>query len=136
MLIVKPIQSTETLPPDSDSKFLDDACGIGTVTVEVKKLFPDAHILATDNAAGMLDIYNKKVEKHGYKNVTARLLDAGHLKGTTPQCFAFSPLLHISPPPISFLNANKPTFNLKKPRLMHPRCSIRQHHTRFCLHYR
>lgn len=70
------------MPPDSSSAFLDDACGRGNVTAEVKKSFPDLPVLAIDSSAGMLEAVNRKTKKHDWKNVTTRLLDAGNLHGT------------------------------------------------------
>ncbi|ERF74246.1 hypothetical protein EPUS_03436 [Endocarpon pusillum Z07020] len=79
MLTAKTTQATQTLPPDSSSAVLDDACGIGTVTAEVKKSFPDISVLAIDSSAGMLKAYNRKAKKHDFKNVTTRLLDGGNV---------------------------------------------------------
>ena len=74
-------QATHIVPPDSSSKVFDDACGIGTVTAEVKKHYPDIPVLAIDSSAGMLEVFNRKVKKHGLKDVEARLLDGGKLTG-------------------------------------------------------
>lgn len=86
MLTVHTLQATHVLPPDSSSTVFDDACGIGTVTAEVKKHFPEIPVLAIDSSAGMLKVYNRKAKKHGFKNVKTRLLDGGNLTGTPPQC--------------------------------------------------
>lgn len=61
---------------------LDDGCGIGTVTAEVKKSFPDLSVVAIDSSAGMLDAFNRKAKKHDWKNVETKLLDGGDLTGT------------------------------------------------------
>lgn len=84
MLIVNNLQATQVLPPDSSSKVFDDACGIGSVTAEVKKSFPDIPVLAIDSSAGMLKVFDRKVKKHDLKNVEARLLDGGNLTGIPP----------------------------------------------------
>ena len=61
---------------------LDDGCGLGTVTAEVKKSFPDLSIVAIDFSAGMLDVVNRKAKRHDWKNVVTKLLDGGDMKGT------------------------------------------------------
>lgn len=81
MLIIHVIQATQVVPPDSSSTVFDDACGIGTVTAEVKKHFPDIPVLAIDSSAGMLEVFNRKVKKHNLKHVKSRLLDGGDLVG-------------------------------------------------------
>ena len=90
MLTAITIQATQTVPPNSSSKVFDDACGIGTVTTEVKKLFPEIPVLAIDSSAGMLKIVDHKVKKHHLKNVTTRLLDGGNLTGTPIQPAMFT----------------------------------------------
>ena len=80
-LIFCVIQATEIVPPDSSSAVFDDACGIGTVTAEVKKHYPDVPVLAIDSSAGMLEVFDHKVKKHDFKHVKSRLLDAGDLVG-------------------------------------------------------
>ena len=81
MLKRKVVQSTQTLPPNSSSVVLDDGCGLGTVTAEVKKIFPDLSVLAIDFSAGMLEVVNRKTKKHDWKNVETKLLDGGDLTG-------------------------------------------------------
>ena len=76
------VQATETLPPNPSSVVLDDGCGLGTVTAEVKKYFPDLSIVAIDSSAGMLDVVNRKAKKHDWKNVVTKLLDGGDMTGT------------------------------------------------------
>lgn len=76
-----PTQATQTLPPSSSSTVLDDGCGLGTVTAEVKKSFPDLSILAIDSSAGMLEVVERKAKKHDWKNVETKLLDGGDLSG-------------------------------------------------------
>ena len=61
---------------------LDDGCGLGTVTVEVKKSFPDLDIIAVDSSAGMLEVVNRKAKEHGWNNVVTKLLDGGDMTGT------------------------------------------------------
>ena len=70
------------MPPKPSSVVLDDGCGKGTVTAEVKKTFPDLSIVATDSSAGMLDAFNRHAKEHHWKNVETKLLDGGDLTGT------------------------------------------------------
>lgn len=86
MLIFKILQATQILPPDlSSSTVLDDACGTGTVTIEVKKLFPEIPVIAIDSSAGMLEVFNRNSKKHGFEHVKTCLLDSGNLAGISPQ---------------------------------------------------
>lgn len=75
--------ATQTLPPSSSSTVLDDGCGLGTVTAEVKKSFPDLSVLAIDSSAGMLEVVERKAKKHDWKNVETKLLDGGDLSGVS-----------------------------------------------------
>lgn len=74
-------QATNTVPPSSPSIVLDDGCGLGTVTAEVKKSFRELPVIAIDSAAGMLKALHRKAEKHDWKNVETKLLDGGELTG-------------------------------------------------------
>ena len=76
-------QAINTVPPNSSSEVLDDGCGVGPVTTEVKKSFPDLSVLAIDSAAGMLDAFNRKAKELNWKNVVTKLLDGGDLTGTS-----------------------------------------------------
>ena len=73
---------TETVPPNSSPTALDDGCGLGTVTAELKESFPNLPVVATDSSAGMIDVVDRKAEEHGWKNVDAKVLDGGDLTGT------------------------------------------------------
>lgn len=119
MLIIDTLQATQTVPPDSSSKVFDDACGIGTVTIEFKKRFPDVPVLAIDSSAGMLEVFNRKAKKHGFKDVEARLLDGGKLTGVdTPAIFILF-LSMFKPNYVHFLGQISST-----PRLTSSRCSL------------
>ena len=52
------------------------------MTAAVKQSFPDLSIVAVDSSAGMLDAFNRKAKKHGWKNVETKLLDGGDMTGT------------------------------------------------------
>ncbi len=93
-----PTQATQTLPPSSSSIVLDDGCGLGTVTAEVKKSFPDLSVLAIDSSAGMLEAVERKAKKHDWKNVETKLLDGGDLNGMyLHTSSSFSPYIAFRP---------------------------------------
>lgn len=71
--------AVDTVPPNSSSLVLDDGCGRGTVTAEVKKVSPDLAVVASDSSAGMLEVFNHEAKKHHWKNVETKLLDGGEL---------------------------------------------------------
>ena len=97
MLTPKSDQATQNLPPTLSSAILDDGCGIGTVTAEVKKAYPDLSVLAIDISAGMLDAVNRQAKKHDWKNVTTRLLDGGDLTGIFIRLIPFQSALYPDP---------------------------------------
>ena len=47
----------------------------------MKKSYPNATILAVDNASGMLEKFKEKVKKHEWKNVSTKHLDGGDMTG-------------------------------------------------------
>ncbi|CAO3693327.1 unnamed protein product [Umbelopsis ramanniana] len=64
------------LDSKTDIKFLDVACGTGVVAAAiVKTLSPTVSVLSTDYAPGMVDVVRSKVEKQGWKNVKAEVMD-------------------------------------------------------------
>ncbi|KAL9611347.1 MAG: hypothetical protein Q9167_003996 [Letrouitia subvulpina] len=56
VLTANSAQATQVLPPNSSSAVLDSGCGLGPVTAEVKKSFPNLSVLAIDSSAGMLKV--------------------------------------------------------------------------------
>ena len=64
------------LDSETDIKILDVACGTGVVaTAIVNTLSPTVSVISTDYAPGMVDIVRSKVEKQGWKNVKAEVMD-------------------------------------------------------------
>lgn len=61
---------------------LDDGCGLGTVTAEVKKSFPDLPVVVIDSSAGILEVIDYKAKELNWKNIVIKLLDGGDLTGT------------------------------------------------------
>ncbi|CAF9918036.1 MAG: hypothetical protein ALECFALPRED_000475 [Alectoria fallacina] len=74
---------TETVPPNSSPTALDDGCGLGTVTAELKESFPNLPVVPTDSSAGMINVVDRKAEEHGWKNVDGKVLDGGDLTGVS-----------------------------------------------------
>ena len=81
---------TETVPPNSSPTALDDGCGLGTVTAELKESFPNLPVVPTDSSAGMINVVDRKAEEHGWKNVDGKVLDGGDLTGTRSSCKSIS----------------------------------------------
>ncbi|KAL6720789.1 hypothetical protein ACLMJK_002714 [Lecanora helva] len=70
---------TQTVPPNPSSVVLDGACGLGTVTAEVKKAFPNLHVLAIDSSTGMIEAINRHANSRAWQNVETKVLDGGDL---------------------------------------------------------
>lgn len=71
-------KSVEFAKMDSktDLRILDVACGTGVVAAAiVETLSPTVSVISTDYAPGMVDIVRSKVEKQGWKNVKAEVMD-------------------------------------------------------------
>jgi ubiquinone/menaquinone biosynthesis C-methylase UbiE len=80
---MKETLSTTSQPPDEASSMssfvLDVGSGTGAVTLTVANEFPSVPILATDNAAGMLDILSSNLSSDQKKHVETRVVDAHNL---------------------------------------------------------
>lgn len=66
-------------PITASSYILDNACGPGIVSAEIKVLHPDARIMATDFSPAMIDEVQARIKSQGWKNVTTDVLDARDL---------------------------------------------------------
>lgn len=106
-------QATQVLPPNSSSAALDSGCGLGTVTAEIKKSFPDLSVLAIDSSAGMLKAVDRKTKEKNWKNVLTRLLDGRDLTGT--------PILHKSQ---RALHSDYLSFSATYGLILHPSPSL------------
>ncbi|KAJ9663103.1 hypothetical protein H2201_005774 [Coniosporium apollinis] len=79
-LVAAQMLSTISPPIISSSYILDNACGPGMVTEQVKLLHPDARIMATDLAPAMLEQVQQRIEREGWSDVQSDILDVRDLK--------------------------------------------------------
>jgi ubiquinone/menaquinone biosynthesis C-methylase UbiE len=76
-----------SFPITPSSYILDNACGTGIVTSLIKSQHPDARILGTDLAPGMIETFKSKAQKEGWKSVEARVADTTKLEGVEDGVF-------------------------------------------------
>ncbi|KAE9367870.1 S-adenosyl-L-methionine-dependent methyltransferase, partial [Stipitochalara longipes BDJ] len=68
-------------PPITPTSYiLDNACGPGIVSEQIKLLHPDARILAADVAPGMINEVKHAVATNGWSNMSTEILDIRDLK--------------------------------------------------------
>jgi ubiquinone/menaquinone biosynthesis C-methylase UbiE len=67
-------------PIITDSYILDNACSPGVVTREIKRLYPDAHIVAADSFPAMLARVRDLTIQTPWENVEVKQLDMRYLK--------------------------------------------------------
>jgi ubiquinone/menaquinone biosynthesis C-methylase UbiE len=79
---------TPHAPITPTSHILDNACGPGIVTAEIKTRYPDAKIMATDLSPGMIAEVQAKTAAEGWRDVTTAVLDARDLKGVQGETFS------------------------------------------------
>lgn len=75
-------------PIDSSSYILDNACGTGIVTEEIKLRFPPAKIVATDKSASMLTEVQKKIEEDHWEGVETQTADVRDLAAFGEETFS------------------------------------------------
>jgi ubiquinone/menaquinone biosynthesis C-methylase UbiE len=67
-------------PPITCSSYiLDNACGPGIVSEQIKLLYPDAKILATDLAPGMIKEVQNAIKTNGWCEIKTEILDGRDL---------------------------------------------------------
>ncbi|KAF2097662.1 S-adenosyl-L-methionine-dependent methyltransferase [Rhizodiscina lignyota] len=81
-------RTASTNPITSSSYILDSACGPGIVTQEIKRLYPDARILASDLSPAMLADVERKRGQLGWKDVETKVLDVRSLEGINDETFS------------------------------------------------
>jgi len=75
-------------PPISPTSYvLDNACGPGIVTEQVKLLQPQTKILAGDVSPAMVEDVKQKIESKGWKNVETEELDMRNLSKLADNTF-------------------------------------------------
>ncbi|KUJ19165.1 S-adenosyl-L-methionine-dependent methyltransferase [Mollisia scopiformis] len=76
-------------PPITPSSYiLDNACGPGIVSEQIKLLHPDAKIMATDWSPAMIEETQNRIEKEGWSNIQTGIEDVRDLKGLEDGTFS------------------------------------------------
>jgi ubiquinone/menaquinone biosynthesis C-methylase UbiE len=74
-LIAAQMVSTISPPLTSSSYILDNACGPGIVSEQVKHLHPNAKIMATDLSPAMIEKVQLRIKSKGWSNMQTDTLD-------------------------------------------------------------
>lgn len=86
-LIAAQTISTIFPPITSSSYILDNACGPGIVSEQVKLLHPNAKIMATDLAPSMIEQIRQRIETEGWTNMQTDILDIRSLSSLPDNTF-------------------------------------------------
>jgi ubiquinone/menaquinone biosynthesis C-methylase UbiE len=76
VLIASQMLTSLTPPITPSSYILDSACGPGIVSAEIKALYPDAKIMATDLSPAMIAEVQARITSEAWKDVNTEVLDA------------------------------------------------------------
>lgn len=87
-IIAAAIAKSITPPITASSYVLDNACGTGAFTEEMKARCPDARIIAADIAAGMAKKVEGLVTKRGWSNVKTAVQDIRDLNKFKDETFS------------------------------------------------
>jgi len=74
-------------PITSSSYVLDNACGPGIVSEQIKLLHPDAKILATDIAPTMIEELQRAIKSKEWSNMNTEILDVRDLSTLKDETF-------------------------------------------------
>ena len=80
-IVAEEIARTISPPITTSSFVLDNACGPGIVTEQIKLLYPDAKILASDIAPVMIEQVKERIEREAWTDVEAVIMDGRDLSG-------------------------------------------------------
>ena len=82
-------QMVKTLQPPiiASSYVLDNACGPGIVSEQIKLVQPDAKILAADLTPSMIEEVQKRVQAFSWTNVETAILDSRDLSSLADDTF-------------------------------------------------
>lgn len=75
-------------PITPSSYILDNACGPGIVSEQIKIAYPDAKILATDWSPDMVKETQNRIMKEGWNNMKTGIEDVRSLKGLQDGIFS------------------------------------------------
>lgn len=79
--------STIFPPITSSSYILDNACGPGIVSEQIKLLHADARILAADIAPGMIEEVQQSMKTNGWETMETQILDVRDLSSLNDETF-------------------------------------------------
>lgn len=74
-------------PLTSSSYILDNACGPGIVTAEIKARYPSAKVMAADLNPGMIEELLTRKTKNGWTDVQTSIEDVRFLQGIEDETF-------------------------------------------------
>ncbi|KAI9731228.1 MAG: hypothetical protein M1834_005421 [Cirrosporium novae-zelandiae] len=112
-LIAAEMISTITPPITSSSHVLDNACGPGIVSEQVKLVHRDTKIMATDLSSAMIEEVQQRVKSQGWSNVRTETLDIRSLSSSLPVDIFTHVLTNLGLP-----IPNDPDYGLKAVREM------------------
>ncbi|MCJ1393947.1 hypothetical protein MMC18_006824 [Xylographa bjoerkii] len=112
------IVSTISPPITSSSYILDNACGPGIVSEQIKLRYPDVHIMAADLLPAMIEETKRRIEAEGWSNMQADILDVRSLSTLPDHTFTHVIInLGLMAPgdPESGIKVTKEVFRVLKP---------------------
>lgn len=86
-LIAAQMVSTISPPISTTSYILDNACGPGIVSEQVKLRYPDAKIMATDLAPAMIEETQRRIKAEAWTNMQTDTLDVRSLSSLHADTF-------------------------------------------------
>lgn len=75
-------------PITSSSYILDNACGPGIVSEQIKRIHPDAKIMATDWSPSMVEETQNRIKTEGWRNIETGIEDVRDLRGLQDGTFS------------------------------------------------
>jgi ubiquinone/menaquinone biosynthesis C-methylase UbiE len=75
-------------PITSSSYILDNACGPGIVSEQIKLVYPDAKIMATDWSSSMVEETRSRIKTEEWSNIETGIEDVRDLKGLQDGIFS------------------------------------------------
>lgn len=76
-----------SVPITSSSYILDNACGPGIVSEQIKLKYPEARIMATDLSPGMIESVREKIKENEWSDMETDILDVRSLSTLKDQTF-------------------------------------------------
>jgi ubiquinone/menaquinone biosynthesis C-methylase UbiE len=76
-----------SVPITSSSYILDNACGPGIASEQIKLKYPEVKVMATDLSPGMIESVGQKIKENGWSNMETDILDVRSLSTLKDQTF-------------------------------------------------